>query len=597
MYHTLHIPVLGLGYSIDTPLKVARYGISSVVSIVDDQLAERMRKYHSELNGIRYVPISSKEEDSRAKRITAYLDLMDQLVAAQMDKMKQMDFSEINDLNTYFEFLPDDNPAKKKYRKMVKTNNISAREKLQRELKQVLSPGNIDVNIMSKVDKVNYFDGEALSAEYTDALSALRGFVRSKLNSSLVISAGMNPRLFNYMETFSCFHPDTNGHFQKKIILKVSDFRSAQVQAKVLAKKGLWVTEFRIESGLNCGGHAFATEGHLIGPILQQFKDNKDHLYAELYQLYIQALVKKNLDQNITRLPQQRITVQGGVGNSDEHRFLLNEYLLDAVGWGSPFLLVPEATNVDDHTLNALSTANEDDFYISNASPLGVPFNNFRKCTAEQLRLERIGKGKPGSPCTKKYLCNNTEFTEQPICTASRQYQKLKIARINASDISESEKLNQINKVTEKVCLCEGLCASAYLKADIVKPKESKAVSICPGPNIAYFKGIYSLKQMVDHIYGRCNLLKGVSRPNLFIKELELYISYLKQQCNNLQEDLKQQKYLFSFYNQLMEGIRYYQEMAKRDQGKSALWDSMQLDRLNQSISSLRIISSLFSFA
>ena len=45
MVHKFHIPVLGLGYSIDTPLKVARYGISSVVSVVDDELIERMRKY------------------------------------------------------------------------------------------------------------------------------------------------------------------------------------------------------------------------------------------------------------------------------------------------------------------------------------------------------------------------------------------------------------------------------------------------------------------------------------------------------------------------------------------------------------------------
>jgi hypothetical protein len=32
MSHAFHIPVLGLGFSIDTPLKVARYGISSVIS-------------------------------------------------------------------------------------------------------------------------------------------------------------------------------------------------------------------------------------------------------------------------------------------------------------------------------------------------------------------------------------------------------------------------------------------------------------------------------------------------------------------------------------------------------------------------------------
>ena len=50
MSHKFHIPVLGLGYSIDTPLKVARYGISSVVSVVDDELTERMRELHSQKN-------------------------------------------------------------------------------------------------------------------------------------------------------------------------------------------------------------------------------------------------------------------------------------------------------------------------------------------------------------------------------------------------------------------------------------------------------------------------------------------------------------------------------------------------------------------
>ena len=39
--HSFHIPVLGVGYSVDTPLKVARYGISSVMSIVDDALLEK----------------------------------------------------------------------------------------------------------------------------------------------------------------------------------------------------------------------------------------------------------------------------------------------------------------------------------------------------------------------------------------------------------------------------------------------------------------------------------------------------------------------------------------------------------------------------
>ena len=44
--HTFHIPVMGLAFTVDSPLKVARYGISSVVSIVDDILIEKMREYY-----------------------------------------------------------------------------------------------------------------------------------------------------------------------------------------------------------------------------------------------------------------------------------------------------------------------------------------------------------------------------------------------------------------------------------------------------------------------------------------------------------------------------------------------------------------------
>ena len=88
MNHTFHIPVLGLGYSIDTPLKVARYGISSVVSIVDDELTERMRKYHQENTTGGYTLIEKKEEDSRARRITAYLNLLDVLVKEQFTALQ-----------------------------------------------------------------------------------------------------------------------------------------------------------------------------------------------------------------------------------------------------------------------------------------------------------------------------------------------------------------------------------------------------------------------------------------------------------------------------------------------------------------------------
>src|SRR5690606_18118318 len=395
----------------------------------------------------------------------------------------------------------------------------------------------------------------------SDALEALKGFALSNLNSSVVLSAGMNQRLYAYIENFKDFYPNVVGKIKKRIILKVSDFRSALIQGKMLAKKGLWISEFRIESGLNCGGHAFATEGYLLGPILEEFKQKKESMFNELFEIYSKALTEKNIE--IPLRPFSKVSVQGGIGTAEENSFLLDYYELDATGWGSPFLLVPEATNVDAQTLADLAKATCDDFYISGSSPLGVPFNNFRLSSAEKLRIERIEKGRPGSPCTKKFLVSNTEFTEEPICTASRKYQNLKIKELKAANLSEEEYERQFNAVTEKICLCEGLVTSAYLKNDMRKPKEVEAVAICPGPNIAYFSGEFSLEEMVKHIYGKINLLAGVSRPNVFINELNLYIDYLKKDISSSLKDLNDRKlkYFTKFQQQLQNGIDYYKEL------------------------------------
>lgn len=72
--HTFHIPVMGLAFTIDTPVKAAPYGISSVISIVDDGLIEKMREYYCNKIGLPYSFISEKVKDSRAERITNYLN-------------------------------------------------------------------------------------------------------------------------------------------------------------------------------------------------------------------------------------------------------------------------------------------------------------------------------------------------------------------------------------------------------------------------------------------------------------------------------------------------------------------------------------------
>ena len=563
--HSFHIPVMGLGFTIDTPVKVAHFGITSVISIVDDHLIEAMREIHCHENGFPFEPIDVKTPDYRAKRITAYLNLVQELVHQKIEKIRTQAFTPGSDIERYFELLPETSSLKNKYHQWQFTQE----DALEAQLRAGMVAGSIDVNIMAKVNRTTFdANGEALDKEYADALSALRGYAQSDLKSSIIFSAGYNPSLYAYLENFPDFYPNAHGLIKKQVILKVSDYRSAVTQGKILAKKGIWVSEFRIESGLNCGGHAFATDGLLLGPILEEFKLNRVALQFELFEICQKALLERAIPSFI-HMPDMRITVQGGIGTSDENEFLLEHYATQSTGWGSPFLLVPEATNVDEETLHALATAEPSDYYLSHSSPLGIPFNNFRKSSSEKQRLQRIEKGRPGSPCNLKYLATNTEFTEKPICTASRQYQQAKLKQIDAMELPAEEFQKQFNAITEKVCLCTGLGTSA-LQIHEVKPKHHlNSIAICPGPNLAYFSGTYSLKEMVDHIYGRINILNTENRPNLFVKELSLYVDYLKKEVEKSidQINAKQERYLKTFQQNLLAGIAYYQQIKDEKMG------------------------------
>jgi len=561
--HTFHIPVMGLGYTIDTPVKVARFGISSVVSIIQDVIIEQMRKFYSEKEGLTYVPIEKSDIDYRAKRMTSYLNLINSIINKQIEKLRMEDFSEGNEIVKYFELLPETSPIKLLYRKMTQLEEGAGKEELKSQLRLKIRAGDIDVNIMTKLDNINYDkDGQPLPVEYADAMSALRGFAKSQLNSSVVFSAGLNPRLYTYCEQFEDFFPDTEQKLKKKIILKVSDYRSALIQGKFLAKKGLWISEFRIESGLNCGGHAFPTEGILLGPILEEFRLKRTELADELFKICNDALAQKG-KQVFTTRPTLNITVQGGIGTTHENNFLLEYYNMDATGWGSPFLLVPEATNVDEGTLTELSKAKKEDYFISFASPLGIPFNNFHKSSSETQRKERIAKGRPGSPCYKKYLSFNTEFTEKPICVSSREYQNNKLKQLQEKQISKERMALELEDIMAKDCLCEGLATSTLLKNNIPVEHNLTAVTICPGPNLAYFSGVFSLADMINHIYGRKNALNSLPRPHMFINEIALYIEYLTTEIKKTWEEIssKQNKYFTSFRNNLLEGIEYYKNL------------------------------------
>ena len=243
--------------------------------------------------------------------------------------------------------------------------------------------------------------------------------------------------------------------------------------------------------------------------------------------------------------------------------FLINHYNLDSVGWGTPFLLVPEATTVDEKTLNQLVQAKEEDLYLSDISPLGVPFNNLKANTKDLEKEAFITKGRPGSSCPKKFVSLNKEFKETGICTASREYQYLKIKELDANQLPKEDYQNALHKITEKTCTCVGLGTSALLAYNLDTKVEGEGVSICPGPNMAYYSKIMSLKNMTDHIYGRDNMISRTDRPNMFIKELHIYIEFLKNKLDEATKSMnkKEEKYLLTFTNNMKEGVLYYQNL------------------------------------
>ena len=546
--HTFHIPVMGTAFTADSPLKVAHYGINTVIALADDVLLERLRKYYSDLNDIYYDEIKNNTVDYRADRITAYLDMVNKIVSDKFDEFTASTKDKFEEVKKYFAMLPDSSDVKREFNKLIE--NSFSFEDLSVWLKDNLSMGSIDVNIMTKVDKKNYFKKEELPSEYNDAHAGLRGYANSDLASSVIFSAGMNPRLYGYIAHFDDFFPDANGYIKKKIILKVSDYRSAIIQGKFLAKKGLWISEYRIESGLNCGGHAFATDGYLMGPILAEFRDRRQELVDELY-----AICKPALEANGKVVPNDTlavtITAQGGVATAEEHDFLIDHYKLDTVGWGTPFLLVPEATTVDKATMKQLQEAKEKDLYLSNVSPLGVPFNNLRNSSKDVEKFQKIEEGKPGSPCPRKFLALSDEYGTQGVCTASRLFQKNKIEEKGISD-----------QITDKTCLCMGLAATAVINYGI-ETRESKGVSICPGPNMAYFNQELSLQDMSHHIYNGDEGIVRTDRPHMFVNELGMYLKYLSEKIEEHKEDWgrKSGRYLNGFTSNMNEGISYYQEM------------------------------------
>jgi len=560
--HTFHIPVMGTGFSLDTPLRVGRFGISSVMSIVDDALIERVRRHHATRAGLPYAAIGALEPDGRARRITAWLDLVHDLLDRQMNALRALPFSPGNDKTKYFELLPTDAPLRSAYLAFRRLPEGHDKARAAEELTRAMMPGSADVNIMTKLDRARTGrDGVPLGPDQSDAKAALRGFAASRLSSHLVLSAGMNPTLFGCLERFPSFYRDGQGRIAKGIILKVSDFRSALVQGKFLAKKGIEIKELRIESGLNCGGHLFATDGELLGPILEEFRRRRDEL-REVCAPAIRQYYERHAMPFIGEPGSPGVTVQGGIGTSGEVRRLCEHYGADGTGWATPFLLVREATALDDATRAQLAAATPDDLYVSDASPLGVPFNNLRGSSSQTWTTRHIEQGRPGSSCPRGYLASNTEFTETPVCTASREYQSAKLRSLGFAVPPPADTTDpRARAVYAKTCICHHLGNSALV--DLGVARAGLPVAVCPGPNIAWFDREYTLREMVDHIYGRGESLVPVSRPHCLASELELYVDHFARQAAAIAPgDARALERLATVEENLRRGLDHYRQLA-----------------------------------
>ena len=454
--HKIHIPVMGICYTADTPVRVAHFGITSVISLVDDGLLEEYRMAYAERLGLDF----GSPQTTRIGRIRSYLDFVADEVERKFERLCTERFDGGSDKDRYFLMLPLNSRLRVEYDGIFAKTGL-ARIAAEAALTEKMEPGEIQANIM-----VGLNHDEA-------AFDAVRGFAASKVKGSLVLSAGVNLAVFEEIAKCKDFYRTRDKAPSKKIILKVSDYRSALIQGRYLAKKGLEVYEYRIESGVNCGGHAFFESKKLLLDVVREFVAKKNELFETtrgMIAKFAQSVVDVNAwgmatsASKMTSAPVSanvcvceivpppspaRITAQGGLCSPEDIEKIMS-LGIDGVGVGTPFLLVPQATSVDKETRHLLASATPNDVYISHASPLGFPFVNLRTSTAAELCRKKVQEYfkpqseksndpelKPGFPCRQHYLCRQIPGFDHPVCMASREYVMRRLVEIDQMEKDE----------------------------------------------------------------------------------------------------------------------------------------------------------------
>ena len=553
---------MGICYTADTPIRVAHFGITSVISLVDDGLLEEYRMAYAERLGLDL----GSPQTARIGRIRSYLDFVADEVERKFNRLCAGRFDGGSDKDLYFLMLPLESRLRVEYDGVFAKTGL-ARLAAEAALTEKMEPGEIQANIM-----VGLNHEEA-------AFDAVRGFAASKVKGSLVLSAGVNLAVFEEIAKCKDFYRTATHAPAKKIILKVSDYRSALIQGRYLAKKGVEVYEYRIESGVNCGGHAFFESKKLLLDVVREFVEKREELFETTRAMIAKfasssAAVNAPVQMIVPPPKPARITAQGGLCAPEDIEKVM-AFGIDGVGVGTPFLLVPQATSVDKETRRLLVAAKPEDVYISHASPLEISFVNLRTSTAAELCQEKIREYfapqgeksgapelKPGFPCRQHYLCRAVPGFEHPVCMASREYVVHRLAEIDRLEKEEldcfsggseatdriheavaaiREKYNELRRMTlSRECICRFLgnagreeirekspslhyqpeCVAVARGSQPARVREP--VTICPNPDIGYFDREYTLLEMMRHLYGTGPRLTPKDKPSAFEVEERL---------------------------------------------------------------------------
>ncbi len=574
---------MGTGFTIDTPIRLAPLGIHSAISLVNDSLIEFARRDWCQRTGRAWTPVDDNQDGFRRERIRLYLDLVQQLVDERTDELRRRSFYDPNGPSRYFSLLPTDSALRRRYTAFMEAGASDQHE--ESALRQLIVPGRVDVNIMTKLDRGFDHRGRQLKKDDSEALSAAQGFLSSNARGALILSAGANPKLFAQLGEWDCLFPDEDGNSSKQIILKVSDYRSANIQGRMLARRGLWIAEYRIESGLNCGGHAFPTEGKLLGPIMDEFRQRRSELEEGLLPAWQKGLQARGI-QPPSHPPKVRIAAQGGIGTHKEDSLVREFYNMDGTGWGTPFLLVPEAVRLDEETEKLLLSAKQGDVMLSHSSPLGVRFWTVLGSPSEQARLQRIRNGLPGSVCHKGHLALDTSYSSVPLCKGSRAYQKRRLAELDPED-PDYDLLK--DRITAPACICDDLGGAYQKSSPAISPSHAPPAAICPGPNLVNFQQLMTLEAIVDHIYGRGSALTQHQRSHFLLREAELYLDVLAEEISLLGTALqvRSKQQLEDFAENLGAGLSTY-ERQFTDAPETPWFDTQEAEAFHSFLLSLR---------